>query len=56
MFNLKGETLLDIGAKSCDRFDLDLAEGERIVGMWSRLSLQESPSHCNLTFIIGRLE
>ncbi len=37
MFNLKGETLLDIGRKNQDKFDVDLAEGERIVGVCSRL-------------------
>jgi hypothetical protein len=56
MFNLQGEILLDIGSKGCDQIDVDLAEGERIVGVCSRLHSQGNPVHCNLTFIIGRLE
>jgi hypothetical protein len=43
MFNLEGETLLDIGSKGCDQIDVDLAEGERIVGMCSRLFYQADP-------------
>ncbi len=43
MFNMKGETLLDIGHKNCDKFDVDLAEGERIVGVYSRLYKQADP-------------
>ncbi len=56
MFNLQGDSLLDIGTKEYSKFDFDLADGERIVGVYSRLYSASSPGHCNLTFIIGRLE
>ena len=56
MFNLQGVSLLDIGSKNCEKFDFDLADGERIVGVYSRLYSASDLSHCNLAFIIGRLE
>ncbi len=56
MFNEQGVSLLDIGDKYCDKFDVELADGERIVGVHSRLYSKSTPTHCNLTFIIGRLE
>ena len=56
MFNQKGVSVLEIGKKVCDKFDVDLADGERIVGIWSRLLSQCAKAHRSLTFIIGRLE
>ena len=56
MFNPQGVSLLDIGTKEFQKFDFDLADGERIVGVYSRLYSASDLSHCNLTFIIGRLE
>ncbi len=56
MFNLQCVSLLDIGSKNCEKFDFDLADGERILGVCSRLRSATTFSHCNLTFIIGRLE
>ncbi len=37
MFNEQSVSLLDIGTKYRDKFDVDLADGERIVGVYSRL-------------------
>lgn len=57
MFNDQGVSVLQIGQKDkYDKFDFDLAERERIVGVSSRLYRADDKSHCNLTFIIGWLE
>ncbi len=37
MFDRNGVSLLDIGPKLCEKFDIDLNESERIVGIQSRL-------------------
>jgi hypothetical protein len=56
MFNERGISVLDIGQKEFDKIDLYLASGERIVGVQSRIYSETEQAHCDLTFVIGRLE
>lgn len=56
MFNNDDESVLEIGEKKFESYDFDLAEGERIVGVWSRLYQVSNKGHCHLTFVIGWLE
>ncbi len=54
-----GEVLLEVGECKVLPVEFVLAEGERVIGLKSRMSGKGSGLgnyHCDLQFIIGRLE
>jgi hypothetical protein len=53
-----GEVLLEVGECTLPPVEFALAEGERVIGIKSRLSNKGEGDnfHCDLQFIIGRLE
>jgi hypothetical protein len=53
-----GEVLLEVGVCTLPPVEFALAEGERVIGIKSRISGKgtDSAYHCDLQFIIGRLE
>ena len=55
-FNKAGECLLTLGTCDGKSKDTSLEEGERVVGMKSRLYSSGDPYHCDVQFIIGWLE
>ncbi len=56
MFTKEGKSVLDIGSKDHTKNEILLEEGERVVGLKSRLYNVNEPEHCSLTFVIGKLE
>jgi hypothetical protein len=57
-FSKSGEVLLEVGACPGLPVEFALAEGERVIGVKSRIHGKglSRNYHCDLQFIIGRLE
>ena len=53
-----GEVLLEVGECTVPPVEFALAEGERVIGIKSRIHGKGASNtfHCDLQFIIGRLE
>ena len=56
MLNKEGKTILKVGEEKLTKAELTLEDGERIVGVESRLLKETAQAHCSLTFIIGWME
>ncbi len=55
-YSKKGEILLEVGESFKHPTELVLEEGERVLGIKSRLSQQgKDPYHNDLQFVLGRL-
>jgi hypothetical protein len=55
-YNKAGDELLSMGTCDGKSKDTILEEGERVVGMKSRLYSNSDPYHCDVQFVIGWLE
>ena len=55
-YSKSGEVLLEVGVCTSPPTEFVLQEGERILGIKSRLNSPTYPYHCDLQFVIGRLE
>jgi len=58
-FSKSGEVLLEVGECKEPPVEFALAEGERVIGLKSRIynkGIKNNEYHCDLQFIIGRLE
>ncbi len=55
-YSSSGEILLEMGNCSVTPTEFALEEGERVLGIKSRLSSKEkNPYHCDLQFVIGKM-
>ncbi len=55
-YSKKGEILLEVGEKFVHPNELVLEEGERVLGIKSRLSQQgKNPYHNDLQFVLGKM-